>query len=168
MALRDLFGGNAPQYKLPAALGSTNQALTVAAGSKTLAWAAAGGGATIIDSGQFTVQGANGPTGFATCSYTTYADNNLITVCVTQSTDSSLSLTGADQFLESVTAVFAGYAPLHTTGGAIQFKDPALTTQRQVALWEVATGGQLIIVPLNYSATPAAVDIMPFTIQWRR
>lgn len=168
MALRDLFGGVAPEYKLPAALGSTSQALTVAAGSKTLTWAAAGGGAQVIDSGTFVLDGAGGATGSTAVSYTAYADGNLITVCLTKSTGSTLSFTAPSQFLQTPANPFQAYAPTHTAGGAMQFKNPALATQRGVAVWEVATNGNLTIVPFNYSAPPTDVDIMPATIQWQR
>jgi hypothetical protein len=170
MSLRDLFGGVAPQYKLPAALGSTGQALTVAAGSLlTLTWAAAGGGgAQVIDSGTFVLNGAGGGTGSTTVTYVAYANGNLITVCMTQSVGSSLSFTAINQFLQSATNPFQGYAPTHTAGGAMQFKNPDLVVQRGVAVWEVTTNGNLSIVPFNYSEPPTSVDIMPATIQWQR
>lgn len=167
MALRDLFGGVAPEYKLPAALGATSQALTVAAGSKTLSWAAAGG-AKIIDSGTFVLAGAGGATGSTTVTYTTYQDGNLITVCMTQSVGSNINLASPNEYMNTTTNPFQTYAPLHTAGGAMQFKDPGLATQRGIAAWEVATNGDLSIVPYGYSTPSANIDIMPATIQWQR
>ena len=161
MALRDLFGGNSTPFKLPSALGTEGQVLSVQAGSKTLTWAP---GAEYVGPQTFNMNGVPGSSGVLNLAADLYRIGSVYILAI-QNVTSTVTFSATNGYLTSSPGVFAAIAPAAISGSTIAFQQLLSPTPYGSCVWHLTPTGTLYITPLAYDKNHP-LSVIPGVIIW--